>query len=96
MSSFLLRTGASGSSSVDLNKSLDNAMPKILNGGARFTTLPPLCPPIKEEVPFPPPKENGGPQHNSTPNILDMSEVSFSNLSSKSEKISRDVVSKLC
>jgi len=70
------RTGASGSSSVDLNKSLDNgvAIPKVLNGGARFTTLPPLCPPIKEEVPFPPPTENGGPQHNSTPNILDMSE----------------------
>ena len=38
----------------------------------RFPTLPPLCPPIKEEVPVP--KENGVPQHNSTPNILDMSE----------------------
>merc|ERR1719336_3172901 len=49
-------------------------MPKGLNGGpgSRFPTLPPLCPPIKEEVPVP--KENGVPQHNSTPNILDMSE----------------------
>ena len=95
------RTGASGSSSVDLNKSLDNAMPKVLNGGSRcgnglvqslfllfiwfrFTTLPPLCPPIKEEVPFPAAKENGGPQHNSTPNILDMAEVSVGIMISRS------------
>ena len=90
---------------MDLNKSLDNAMPKVLNGGARwgnkwllrrlvilfllfrFTTLPPLCPPIKEELPFPAARENGGPQHNSTPNILDMAEVSSTILISKSEKI---------
>ena len=53
----------------------------------RFTTLPPLCPPIKEELPFPAARENGGPQHNSTPNILDMAEVSSTILISKSEKI---------
>ena len=70
------RTSATGSSVTNLNKSVDNAIipPGVMAKGSvsRYQpTLPPLIPPIKEEA---------GNQHNSglpnsSPNILDMSEV---------------------
>ena len=73
------RTSAGGSS-VNLNKSMDNAMPAAvskLSQGSRYpTTLPPLIPPIKEEVPLRHQASDtalGLPK--SSPNILDISEV---------------------
>ena len=69
------RTSADGSSVVNLNKSVDNAMipPKPM-AGMRLPTLPPLIAPIKEEnhTPVRLQQTNGT---NSSPNILDMSEV---------------------
>lgn len=72
------RTSAGGSS-VNLNKSMDNAMPAAvskLSQGSRYpTTLPPLIPPIKEEVPLRHQASDtalGLPK--SSPNILDISE----------------------
>ena len=72
------RTSAGGGSSVNLNKSMDNAIPPKLSQGGRYpTTLPPLIPPIKEEAPPLRPQVSetvlGLPK--SSPNILDISEV---------------------
>lgn len=79
------RTSADGSSSINLNKSLDGATGSATlsrNGapGTRFPNgpaLPPYCPPIKEECPTTPKQQQArmGTLPNSSPNILDMSEL---------------------
>jgi len=77
------RTSADGSSSINLNKSMDSTTPRGQNGapGSRFpmqvtATLPPYCAPIKEECPQTPKHQQTkmGQLPNSSPNILDIPE----------------------